>query len=147
MMEKGHNRDSLQCHVKVKELRQAYQKTKEANGWSGAEPRTCRFYAELHAILGEGGATTTPPLTMDSEEGVLSAMPEDFVDRKDEEEEEDDDELAESTQHAILPNSQDLFLSLTEVASQGGIPDMKPWKGPLLQIFQASLLSPKGSFR
>uniref|UniRef100_A0A8C3F4E2 SCAN box domain-containing protein n=1 Tax=Chrysemys picta bellii TaxID=8478 RepID=A0A8C3F4E2_CHRPI len=51
MMERGHNRDSDQSHVKVKELRQAYQKTKEANGRSRSEPQTCRFYAELHAIL------------------------------------------------------------------------------------------------
>ncbi|XP_065410452.1 myb/SANT-like DNA-binding domain-containing protein 2 [Chrysemys picta bellii] len=114
MMERGHNRDSTQCRVKVKELRQAYQKTKESNGCSGAEPQTCRFYAELHAILG-GGATTTAPLTVDSKEGVLSAMPEDFADGEDEEE----DELEESTQHTILPNSQDLFLTMTEIPSQG----------------------------
>ncbi|XP_065452811.1 myb/SANT-like DNA-binding domain-containing protein 2 [Chrysemys picta bellii] len=112
MMERGHNRDSLQCRVKVKEVRQAYQKTREANGRSGAESQTCRFYAELHAILG-GPATTTPPLTVDSEEGVISTMPEDSADGEDEEE-----ELAESTQHSNLPTSQDLFLSLTEVPFQ-----------------------------
>ncbi|XP_065435681.1 putative golgin subfamily A member 6-like protein 3 [Chrysemys picta bellii] len=116
MMERGHNRDSEQCRVKVKELRQAYQKTKEANGRSGSEPQTCRFYAELHAIL-VGAATTTPPLTVDSEAGVISsATPEDSADG--EEEEEEEDELAESTQHSVLPNTQDLFLSLTEVPSQ-----------------------------
>ncbi|XP_053899552.1 uncharacterized protein LOC128845169 isoform X3 [Malaclemys terrapin pileata] len=130
MMERGHNRDSHQCHVKVKELRQAYQKTKEANGCSGSEPQTCRFYAELHAILG-GAATTTPPLTVDSEEGVLSAMPEESADGEDDEEEEDV-ELVESTQHSVLPNSQDLFLSLTEVPSQpsqGIIPDNEAMVG------------------
>ncbi|XP_053898810.1 uncharacterized protein LOC128844815 [Malaclemys terrapin pileata] len=121
MLERGNNRESLQCCVKVKELRKAYQKTKEANGRSGSEPQTCRFYAELHAILG-GAATTTPPLTVDSEAGVISAMPEDSADGEDEEEE-DDDELAESTQHSVLPNRRDLFLSLTEVPSQGIIPD------------------------
>ncbi|XP_065436870.1 uncharacterized protein LOC122172748 [Chrysemys picta bellii] len=114
MMERGHNRDSDQCRVKIKELRQAYQKTKEANGRSGSEPRTCRFYAELHAVLG-GAATTTPPLTVDSEAEVISsATPEDSVDG----EEEEEDELAESTQHSVLPNSQDLFLILTKVPSQ-----------------------------
>ncbi|XP_065455144.1 SRRM2 protein homolog rsr-2-like [Chrysemys picta bellii] len=102
--------------MKVKELRQAYQKTKEANGRSGSEPQICCFYAELHAILG-GAATTTPPLTVDSEVGVISsATPEDSADGKEEEEEEN--ELAESTQHSVLPNSQDLFLSLTEILSQ-----------------------------
>ncbi|XP_074980822.1 uncharacterized protein LOC142070743 isoform X2 [Caretta caretta] len=42
-------------------------------------------------------------------------MPEDFADREDEEEE---DELEESTQHPILPDSQDLFITLTEIPSQ-----------------------------
>ncbi|XP_065406198.1 myb/SANT-like DNA-binding domain-containing protein 2 [Chrysemys picta bellii] len=128
MMERGHNRDSEQCRMKVKELRQAYQKTKEANGRSRSEPQTCRFYAELHAILG-GGATTTPPLTVDSEAGVISsATPEDSADGE-EEEEDEKDELAESTQHSILPNSQDLFLSLTEVPSQASTQDHDPMEG------------------
>ncbi|XP_053890295.1 myb/SANT-like DNA-binding domain-containing protein 2 [Malaclemys terrapin pileata] len=132
MMERGHNRDSDQCRVKVKELRQAYQKTKEANGRSGSEPRTCRFYAELHAILG-GAATTTPPVTVDSRSGIVSsATPEDSADGEEEEEEDKEDELAESTQHSILPNSQDLFLSLTEVPSQpsqASIQDHDPMEG------------------
>ncbi|XP_050795136.1 uncharacterized protein LOC127044382 [Gopherus flavomarginatus] len=130
MMERGHNRDSLQCRVKVKELRQAYQKTKETNGRAGSEPQTCCFYTELHAIL-EEATTTTPPLTVDSKEGVVSAMPEDSVDREDEEKE-DEDKLAESTQHSVLPNSQDLFLSLNEVPSQpfqGNIPDHEAMEG------------------
>ncbi|EMP35645.1 Cerebellin-2 [Chelonia mydas] len=52
MRDRGYSRDATQCHVKLKELRQAYQKTKESNGCSGTEPQTCCFYAELHAILG-----------------------------------------------------------------------------------------------
>ncbi|XP_065263721.1 transmembrane protein 254 isoform X2 [Emys orbicularis] len=124
MMERGRNRDSEQCRVKVKELRQAYQKTKEANGRSASEPQTCRFYAELRAILG-GAATTTPPLTVDSEAGVISsATPEESADG-----EEEEDELAESTQHSVLPNSQDLFLSLTEVPSQPYTQDHDPMEG------------------
>ncbi|EMP32104.1 hypothetical protein UY3_10779 [Chelonia mydas] len=35
MKDRGHNRDPKQCRVKLKELRQAYQKTREANGRSG----------------------------------------------------------------------------------------------------------------
>ncbi|XP_050809301.1 uncharacterized protein LOC127051256 [Gopherus flavomarginatus] len=117
MMQRGHTRDSVQCRVKVKELRQAHPKTKEANGRSGAWPKTCRFYAELHAILG-GSATTTPPLSVDSEvRVVISVMPEDSVEGEDEEEEEED-ELADSTQHSVLPNSQELFLTQTELLSQ-----------------------------
>ncbi|XP_074919487.1 uncharacterized protein LOC142046419 [Chelonoidis abingdonii] len=118
IMEKGHTRDSVQCRVKIKELRQPYQKTKEANRRSGAGPKTCRFYAELHAILG-GSATPLPhPCPVDSEVGVvISAMAEDSADGEDEEEEEED-ELAESTQHSVLPNSQELFLTQTELPSQ-----------------------------
>ncbi|XP_065423961.1 SRRM2 protein homolog rsr-2-like [Chrysemys picta bellii] len=144
MMERGHNRDSEQCRVKVKELRQAYQKTKEANGRSGSEPRTCRFYAELHAILG-GAATTTPPVIVDSGSGIVSsATPEDSADGG-EEKEEDEDELAESTQHSVLPNSQDLFLTLTEVpsqASQASTQDSDPMEGTSAAANSSSLPPP-----
>ncbi|XP_053901730.1 SRRM2 protein homolog rsr-2-like [Malaclemys terrapin pileata] len=136
MMERGHNRDSEQCRVKVKELRQAYQKTKEANGRSGSEPRTCRYYAELHAILG-GAATTTPPLFVDSGSGIVST-PEDSADGVEEEEE---DELAESTQHSILPNSQDLFITLTEVPSQAS-QDSDPMEGTSAAANSSSLPPP-----
>ncbi|XP_065439180.1 SRRM2 protein homolog rsr-2-like [Chrysemys picta bellii] len=139
MMERGHNRDSEQCRVKVKELRQAYQKTKEANGRSGSEPRTCRYYAELHAILG-GAATTTPPLFVDSGSGIVST-PEDSADGVEEEE----DELAESTQHSLLPNSQDLFLTLTEVpsqASQASTQDSDPMEGTSAAANSSSLPPP-----
>ncbi|KAM9173277.1 uncharacterized protein ACDP82_000384 [Pangshura tecta] len=117
MMDKGHSRDSVQCRVKVKELRQAYQKTKEANGRSGAGPKTCRFYAELHAILG-GCTTSTPPLSLDSDVGVVIVMAEDDADGEEYDEEADEDDLAESTQHSVSPNSQELFLTQTELAAQ-----------------------------
>ncbi|XP_050822439.1 uncharacterized protein LOC127057595 [Gopherus flavomarginatus] len=117
MMQGGHTRDSVQCRVKVKELRQACQKTKEANGRSGAGPKTCCFYAEMHAIIG-GSATSSLPLSVDSEVGVvISVVAEDSADGEDEEEEEED-ELAESTQQSFLPNSQELFLTLMELLSQ-----------------------------
>ncbi|XP_065416053.1 pre-mRNA-splicing factor CWC22 homolog [Chrysemys picta bellii] len=145
MMERGHNRDSDQCRVKVKELRQAYQKTKEANGRSGSEPRTCRFYAKLHAILG-GAATTTQPVIVDSGSGIVSsATPEDSADGGEEEEEEEEDELAESTQHSVLPNSQDLFLTLTEVPSQpsqASTQDPDPMEGTSAAANSSSLPPP-----
>ncbi|EMP35905.1 Serine-protein kinase ATM [Chelonia mydas] len=114
MRDRGYIRDTTQCRVKLKELRQAYQKTKESNRRSGTEPQTCRFYAELHAILG-GAATTTPLLSVDSDDGIFPAMAEDFADGEDEEE---GDKLGESTEHTVLPDSQDLFITLTEIPSQ-----------------------------
>ncbi|EMP33171.1 Synapsin-3 [Chelonia mydas] len=42
MKDRGHNRDPKQCRVKLKELKQAYQKTREANGRSGY---SCSFCA------------------------------------------------------------------------------------------------------
>ncbi|EMP24521.1 CAP-Gly domain-containing linker protein 4 [Chelonia mydas] len=67
MMERGHDRDVVQCRVKVKELRNAYRKAHEANGCSGAAPATCHFYKELDVILG-GDPTSTPTTTMDTSE-------------------------------------------------------------------------------
>ncbi|EMP23936.1 hypothetical protein UY3_19003 [Chelonia mydas] len=56
--EKGHERDMQQFHAKIKELRQAYQKAKEADHCSGAVPKTCHFYKELHAILSSDPTST-----------------------------------------------------------------------------------------
>ncbi|EMP30982.1 hypothetical protein UY3_11885 [Chelonia mydas] len=70
----------------------------------------------MHAILA-GAATTTPPLPVDTDDGVLSAMAEDFTDGEDEEEEEeDDDELGESKQ--LSPTARIFFTTLTEIPSQ-----------------------------
>ncbi|XP_073188634.1 uncharacterized protein [Lepidochelys kempii] len=96
MKDRGHNRDPKQCRVKLKELRQAYQKTREANGRSGSEPQTCRFYDELHAILG-GSATTTPAVLFD-------------------EEDDDEEEVVDSSHKASgetgFPDRPELFLTL-----------------------------------
>ncbi|XP_073172929.1 uncharacterized protein [Lepidochelys kempii] len=69
MMERGHDRDALQCRVKVKELRNAYHKAREANSRSGDSPATCRFFKELDVILG-GDPTSTLKTTMDTSEAV-----------------------------------------------------------------------------
>ncbi|EMP27542.1 Zinc finger and SCAN domain-containing protein 29 [Chelonia mydas] len=87
MRDRGYIRDATQCRVKLEELRQVYQKTKESHRRSRTEPQTCRFYAELHAI-------------------------------QDGEDEEEEEELGESTQPTVLPDSQDLFITLTEIPSQ-----------------------------
>ncbi|XP_073214204.1 uncharacterized protein [Lepidochelys kempii] len=111
MKDRGHNRDPKQCHVKLKELRQAYQKTREANSRSGSEPQTCRFYDELHAILG-GSATTTPAVLFDSFNGDGGNTEVGFGD----EEDDDGEEVVDSSQQASgetgFPDSQELFLTL-----------------------------------
>ncbi|EMP41749.1 hypothetical protein UY3_00990 [Chelonia mydas] len=67
MRERGHERDALQCGVKVKELWNAYRKAHKANRHSGAAPVTCCFYKELDAILG-GNPTSSQKTTMDTSE-------------------------------------------------------------------------------
>nr|XP_048721786.1 uncharacterized protein LOC125643363 [Caretta caretta] len=110
MKDRGHNRDPKQCRMKLKELRQGYRKTREANGRSGSEPQTCRFYDELHAILG-GSATTTPAVLFDSFNGDGGNTEAGFGDKED-----DDDEVVDSSQQASgetgFPDSQELFLTL-----------------------------------
>ncbi|XP_043348694.1 uncharacterized protein LOC122455903 [Dermochelys coriacea] len=109
--------------MKLKELRQAYQKTREANGRFGSEPQTCCFYDELHAILG-GSATTTPALLFDSFNGDGGNMEAGFGD--------DDEEAVDSSQQTSretgFPDSQELFLTLDlepvpPEPTQGCLPD------------------------
>nr|XP_048720996.1 uncharacterized protein LOC125642996 [Caretta caretta] len=126
MKDRSHNRDPKQCRMKLKELRQAYQKTREVNGCSGSELKTCRFYDELHAILG-GSATSTPALLFDSFNGDGGNTEAGFGD-----EEDDDDEVVDSSQQASgetgFPDSQELFLTLDleplpPEPTQGCLPD------------------------
>ncbi|XP_053884099.1 uncharacterized protein LOC128837171 isoform X2 [Malaclemys terrapin pileata] len=118
--------------MKIKDLRQGYQKTKASNGHSGSQPQTCRFYEALHSVLG-AAATTTPPLSVDSHNGVLStaASSEMFADGEDEEGDEED-EAVDSAFNTDFPDSQDLFITLTEIPyqpSQGGNPDRESGEG------------------
>ncbi|KAM9123055.1 zinc finger and SCAN domain-containing protein 20-like [Pangshura tecta] len=115
MTDRGYSRDATQCHVKIKELRQGYQKTKAANGRSRSQPQTCRFYEALQSILG-AAATTTPPLTVDSEDGIVSmaGSSEMFMDGEDEKGDLED-EAVDSAYNADFPDSQDLFITLTEI--------------------------------
>ncbi|XP_065446995.1 zinc finger protein with KRAB and SCAN domains 2-like [Chrysemys picta bellii] len=109
MMERGHDRDALQCRIKVKELQSAYRKTRNANGHSGAPPTTCRFYKELDAILGVN-PTSTPSPTMDTSEPVWGRG-------KEEEEEENGSEGVGpdgDTPESLEPCSQELFSSQEE---------------------------------
>ncbi|EMP39750.1 hypothetical protein UY3_03030 [Chelonia mydas] len=126
MKDRGHNRDPKQCCVKLKELRQAYQKTREANGCSGSEPQTCRFYDELHAILG-GSATTTPAVLFDSFNGDGGNTEAGFGDKEDD----DDDEVVDSSQQASgetgFPDRLFLTLDLEPVP-------LEPTQGCLLDL-------------
>ncbi|EMP40911.1 hypothetical protein UY3_01877 [Chelonia mydas] len=109
--------------MKVKELRQAYQKTKEANGHSGSEPHTCRFYDQLYGIL-EGDPDTTQPLSVDTcKRGVSHNMEADFVD------EEEQENAQQASGESVLPGSQDLFITLEPIPSQGGIPNPEGREG------------------
>ncbi|EMP31433.1 hypothetical protein UY3_11459 [Chelonia mydas] len=104
MMERGHDWDALQCRVKVKELRNAYHKAREANHRSGAAPATCHFYKELDAILG-ADPTSTPRTTMDTSKPSSTRQ---------EEEEESGSESAEEERDTLTSLdacSQDLFSS------------------------------------
>ncbi|KAM9132754.1 uncharacterized protein ACDP82_008836 [Pangshura tecta] len=118
MTDRGYSQDATQCRVKIKELRQGYQKTKAANGCSGSQPQTCRFYEALQSILG-AAATTTPPLTVDSEDGIVSTASslEMFADGEDEEGDLED-EAVDSAYNADFPDSQDLFITLTAIPYQ-----------------------------
>ncbi|XP_074803437.1 uncharacterized protein LOC141984348 [Natator depressus] len=130
-MDRGYNREPQQCCVKIKELRQAYQKTKEANGHSRSEPQTCRLYAEPNAILA-GAATTTPSASMDTSIGGLSVHGDGKFGDNDSEDEKDEDSAARGSGETVLLNSQDLFITLQPVPSQpstGRIPDCDASQG------------------
>ncbi|XP_065444157.1 uncharacterized protein LOC135982253 [Chrysemys picta bellii] len=147
MAERGYSRDATQCRVKIKELRQGYQKTKEANGRSGSHPQTSRFYEALHSILG-AAATTTPPVTVDSEDGILStAGSSDMLGDGEDEEGDEEGEAVGSSHNADFPDSQDLFITLTEIpyeASPAVTPDTESGEGsatPSATVSQPSLES------
>ncbi|EMP34342.1 hypothetical protein UY3_08511 [Chelonia mydas] len=128
MKDRGYNRDPQQCCMKLKELRQAYQKTQEANARSGSESQTCGFYDEMHAILGSA-PTTTPHLYVDSCKGVSRNRDEDFGDKDDEEEGEVKDSAYQASGEKVLPNSQELFITLEPIPSQSGLLDLEGGEG------------------
>ncbi|EMP38564.1 hypothetical protein UY3_04208 [Chelonia mydas] len=118
--------------MKIKELRQAYQKTKEANGHSRSEPQTCHFYDELRAILGSA-PTMTPPLSVDTCKGGVSRnRDEDFGDEEDNDEE---DSANQASRETILPNCQELFIAPEPIPSQGRVLDHEAGEGTSGSIF------------
>ncbi|XP_053884098.1 uncharacterized protein LOC128837171 isoform X1 [Malaclemys terrapin pileata] len=141
MMERGHDRDTLQCRIKVKELQSAYCKAHDANGRLDAPPTTCRFYKELDAILGVN-PTSTPSTTIDTSEPVWGRG-------KEEEEENGSDGGGPDgdTPESLEPCSQELFSSQEEgsqsqrpVLGGGQTEEQVPTASTLRP--QPSLLSP-----
>ncbi|XP_030395239.1 uncharacterized protein LOC115637784 [Gopherus evgoodei] len=117
LCEKGCDWDTLQCRVKTKELRQANHRTREANRCSSASPKTCRFYKELDAILGDY-PTSIAKILVDTSEGT------EIAERGHNPEDEVIDEEVELDEDVQLPvgllggaGSQELF-STPEVSSQ-----------------------------
>ncbi|XP_034635890.1 uncharacterized protein LOC117882017 [Trachemys scripta elegans] len=116
MGEKGYTRDAQQCRVKIRALMQAYQKTRMANSRSGAEPQRCRFYEQLHAILSRD-SLSFPIFVVDSISGANFYMV-DIVDEEDFVDEEEEENAQQSSGRSILPENQDLSLTLEPIASQ-----------------------------
>ncbi|EMP24204.1 Repulsive guidance molecule A [Chelonia mydas] len=83
MREKGYTRDRQQYRVKIKDLRQACQKKREANSHSGSAPQTGHFYEELYAILGND-PITTPKRPVETSWATSSNNEEDIVDEEEE---------------------------------------------------------------
>ncbi|EMP28348.1 Putative GTP-binding protein Parf [Chelonia mydas] len=95
MTERGHDRDTLQHRVKVKELWNAYHKARKANCHSSAVPtRSCRLYKELDVIPG-GDPNFTAKATVDT---LVARMP---VDSGPSQEEEILDEDVEATDDIV----------------------------------------------
>ncbi|XP_053902389.1 uncharacterized protein LOC128847082 [Malaclemys terrapin pileata] len=139
MKDRGHNRDAQQCRLKIKELRQAYHKAREANGRSGAEPQTCRFYAELHAIL-RSAATTTPTMCFDSVNGETRNKEAGSGYAEDDDDEDNEDSSQQGSGETGFPNSQDMFITLdlepvTPNSPKACSQTLRAHKGPLLQMF------------
>ncbi|XP_048692355.2 uncharacterized protein LOC125630446 [Caretta caretta] len=145
MMERGHDRDAVQCRVKVKEQQNAYRKTRKANSRSGAAPVTCRFYKKLDAILG-GDPTSTLSTTMDTSEPSST--------RQEEEEQQSGSEGAEEEEDTPASpdaSSQELFSSQEEgsqsrrpVLGEGQTPEEAP---DATLRSQPSMLSPAESLQ
>ncbi|XP_065445416.1 lysocardiolipin acyltransferase 1 isoform X6 [Chrysemys picta bellii] len=110
-------------------------------------PRTTGFTFVVERLREGAAATTTPPLTVDAEDGILStaASSEMLADGEDEEGEEED-EAVDSAYNADFPDSQDLFITLTEIPYQpspGSNPDPESGEGSVAaNVSRPTLASP-----
>lgn len=62
LCKKWYDQHTVQYRVKIKKLRQVYQAVREENRGSGVAPKTCQFYKELDAFLGDDPTSTTKNL-------------------------------------------------------------------------------------
>ncbi|XP_066470363.1 serine/threonine-protein phosphatase 2A regulatory subunit B'' subunit gamma isoform X2 [Tiliqua scincoides] len=62
MAEEGFLRTRIQCNNRIRDLRKAYRKAKDAMGKAGAMPVRCRFFRELDEIC--GGESESVPSSM-----------------------------------------------------------------------------------
>ncbi|EMP40717.1 Zinc finger and SCAN domain-containing protein 20 [Chelonia mydas] len=124
MIERGHDQDTWQCRVKVKELWNAYHKVWEANRRSGAVPTSCRFYKELDAIVGGDPTSTAKTTVAISVAHVpVESGPSQEEEILDKDVEGEGDPEAEDDSEARDAHSQELFSSLEE-ASQSQLSDV-----------------------
>ncbi|KAM7145683.1 uncharacterized protein RBU57_014390 [Macrochelys suwanniensis] len=105
MVAKGYQRDLLQCRVKAKELRLAYQKTRKANGRSGAALQTCPFYKELHAIFCDD-PTPKSRLEESESQGTAGNGKAELLD-----EEEEETNGRQMSGGSVVPGSRELFVT------------------------------------
>ncbi|XP_048715527.1 uncharacterized protein LOC125640694 [Caretta caretta] len=125
MLERGHDRDALQCRIKVKVLRNAYRKACEANSHSGAAPVTCCFYTELDRILG-GNPTSTPSTTMDTSEPSSTRQEEEQSGSEGTPAEEDTLESLDACSQELFSNQEEGSQSWQLVPRKGQIPEEVP---------------------
>ncbi|XP_032640492.1 uncharacterized protein LOC116827230 [Chelonoidis abingdonii] len=105
MVAKGYQRDLLQCRVKAKELRLAYQKAREVNGRSGAALQTCPFYKELHAILCND-PTPKSRLEESESQGTAGSGASELLD-----EEEEETNKRQASGGSVVLGGQELFVT------------------------------------
>ncbi|XP_074916160.1 uncharacterized protein LOC142045846 [Chelonoidis abingdonii] len=141
MMERGHDQDTLQRRVKVKDLRNAYHKAREANHRSGAAPATCRFYKELDVILG-GDPTSTPSTTVDTSEP--SSTREEESGTEGAEEEEDVPTSLDPCSQELLASQEEGSQSQWPMLGEGQTPEEVP---DAALRSQPSMLSPTERFQ
>ncbi|XP_077670661.1 uncharacterized protein LOC144263604 [Eretmochelys imbricata] len=124
MHDRAHDRDTLQCRVKMKELQNAYHKAWEANCCSGAAPMSCWFYKELDVILG-GDPTTTVKVTVDTlvARVPVESGPSQEEETLDKDVEEEGGPEAEHDSEVRAARSPELFSTLEE-ASQSQLSDV-----------------------